>query len=181
MFQGSSDTFTANVSGGVSPYSYQWSYRHENDSNWLAAGTNSPTYNHTAGQPNGEYVRVIVTDGASQAESAQHFFTILGWSMVAEDSSLPEEFSLTQNYPNPFNPSSTIRYELPERAEVSLAVYNMLGQRVALLIDGEIQPGRHEAVFDASALSSGNYIARFQASGISGERFTQTLNMPLVK
>jgi hypothetical protein len=57
----------------------------------------------------------------------------------------------------------------------------MLGQRVALLVDGEFQPGRHEAVFEASNLSSGNYIARFSASGNSGEEFTQTLNMQLVK
>lgn len=90
---------------------------------------------------------------------------------------MPEEFSLTQNYPNPFNPASTIRYDLPERAEVTLSVYNMLGQRVALLVDGEVQPGWHEAVFETSNLSNGNYIARFQASGISGEQFTQTLNM----
>jgi hypothetical protein len=57
----------------------------------------------------------------------------------------------------------------------------MLGQRVAMLIDEEIQPGRHEAVFDASGLSSGNYIARFTATGTSGEQFVQSLNMQLVK
>lgn len=181
MFQGSTDTFTANVSGGSPPYSYQWYYRHENDCCWNSAGVSTQTYSHTAGSPNGEYVRVVVQDQYPHTEEAQQYFTILGWSMQAEGPSLPDEFSLTQNYPNPFNPSSTIRYELPERAEVSLAVYNMLGQRVALLIDGEIQPGQHEAVFDASALSSGNYIARFNARGISGESFEQTLNMQLVK
>ncbi|CAN5219495.1 hypothetical protein BH23BAC3_BH23BAC3_33160 [soil metagenome] len=181
MFQGSTDTFTANVSGGSPPYSYQWYYRHENDCCWNNTGVSSQTYTHTAGPPNGEHVRVVVQDQYPHTEEDQHFFTILGWSMVAEDSSLPEEFSLSQNYPNPFNPSSTIRYELPERAEVSLAVYNMLGQRVALLVNREIQPGRHEATFDASALSSGNYIARFSALGTSGEPFEQTLNMQLVK
>lgn len=181
MFQGTTDTFTANVSGGSPPYSYQWYYQHENDCCWNSTGVSSQTYSHTAGSPNGEYVRVVVQDQYPHTEEAQHFFTILGWSMQAEAPSLPDEFSLPQNYPNPFNPSSTIRYELPERAEVSLAVYNMLGQRVALLVDGEVQPGRHEAVFEASNLSSGNYIARFQASGISGEQFTQTLNMQLVK
>jgi len=181
MFEGSTDTFTANVSGGSPPYSYQWYYRHENDCCWTSTGTNSPTYDHTAGAPNGEYVRVVVQDQYPYTVEDQHYFTILGWSMQVEAPSLPEEFSLTQNYPNPFNPSSTIRYELPERAEVSLAVYNMLGQRVAMLIDREIQPGRHEAVFDASALSSGNYIARFTATGTSGEQFVQSLNMQLVK
>jgi len=181
MFQSSTDTFTANVSGGSPPYSYQWYYRHENDCCWNSTGVSSQTYSHNAGSPNGEYVRVVVQDQYPHTEEDQHFFTILGWSMQAEATSLPDEFSLTQNYPNPFNPSSTIRYELPERAEVTLSVYNMLGQRVAMLIDGEIQPGRHDAVFDASALSSGNYIARFSASGISGEQFVQSLNMQLVK
>jgi hypothetical protein len=57
----------------------------------------------------------------------------------------------------------------------------MLGQRVATLVDGEIQPGRHDAVFDASALSSGNYIARFTAIGTSGEAFEESMNMQLVK
>lgn len=181
MFQSSTDTFTANVSGGSPPYSYQWYYRHENDCCWNSTGVSSQTYSHTAGSPNGEYVRVVVTDSYPQTNEDIHYFTILGWSMQAEAPSLPEEFSLTQNYPNPFNPSSTILYELPERAEVTLSVYNMLGQRVALLIDGEVQPGRHEAVFEASNLSSGNYIARFSARGTSGESFEQTLNMQLVK
>ncbi|CAN5385855.1 hypothetical protein BH23BAC3_BH23BAC3_31480 [soil metagenome] len=181
MFQGSTDTFTANVSGGSPPYSYQWYYRHENDCCWNSTGVSSQTYTHTAGPPNGEHVRVVVQDQYPHTEEDQHFFTILGWSLQAEPPSLPEEFSISQNYPNPFNPSSTIRYELPERAEVTLAVYNMLGQRVALLVNEDIQPGRHEAVFDASGLSSGNYIARFSATGTSGEQFVQTLNMQLVK
>lgn len=100
---------------------------------------------------------------------------------VSEPDDLPTDFSLKSNYPNPFNPSSTIGYELPERSEVTLSIYNMLGQRVAILIDGEIQPGRHNAVFDASALSSGNYIARFTAIGASGEMFEETMNMQLIK
>jgi len=169
------------VSPASPPYSYQWYYRHENDCCWTSTGTNSPTYDHTAGAPNGEYVRVVVQDQYPYTVEDQHYFTILGWSMQVEAPSLPEEFSLTQNYPNPFNTSSFIRYNLPERAEITKAVYNMLGQRVALLVDGDMQPGRHETVFEASNLSSGNYIARFTATGNSGEQFTQTLNMQLVK
>jgi len=80
MFEGSSDTFTANVSGGEPPYSYQWFYRHQSESNWTPTGTNSSDYVHTAGEPSGEYVKVVVTDNQtySEEEEDEHFFTIIG-------------------------------------------------------------------------------------------------------
>lgn len=78
MFEGTSDDFTANVTDGEPPYNYQWYYRHETDFNWTPTGTNSPTYNHTAGPPNGEYIRVIVTDSENQSDEDVHFFTIMG-------------------------------------------------------------------------------------------------------
>jgi hypothetical protein len=75
---------------------------------------------------------------------------------------LPESFRLYQNYPNPFNPSTTIRYGLPGRSHVTLAVFNTLGQRVAVLQEGEQEAGYHESVFDASGLASGVYLYRLQ-------------------
>jgi photosystem II stability/assembly factor-like uncharacterized protein len=75
----------------------------------------------------------------------------------------PQVFHLSQNYPNPFNPSTTIQFSVPERVNVKLTIYNMLGQKVARLAEGEVERGVHELTFDASHLPSGVYIYRLQA------------------
>jgi hypothetical protein len=82
----------------------------------------------------------------------------------------PASFALYQNYPNPFNPSTTIRYAIPGRSHVRLTVYNMLGQHVARIVDGEQEPGYHEVQFDGIGLASGVYICRFQAGAVSQAR-----------
>ena len=74
-------------------------------------------------------------------------------------------YRLDTSYPNPFNPSTMLRYTLPERAHVTLAVYNTLGQKVATLVDGEVESGAHQVPFDAGRLSSGVHIARLGAGG----------------
>jgi hypothetical protein len=74
----------------------------------------------------------------------------------------PSRYALAQNYPNPFNPSTTIRYGLPNRAHVTLSVYNTLGQVVAILQNGEQEAGYHEVNFDGRGLSSGVYFYRMQ-------------------
>ncbi|REL39268.1 T9SS C-terminal target domain-containing protein [Rhodohalobacter sp. SW132] len=80
-----------------------------------------------------------------------------------EADQLPNEIGLYQNYPNPFNPSTTIRFALPERSNVRLEVYSMLGQRVAVLADENKQAGFHQVEFNASGLASGTYIYRMTA------------------
>ncbi|MEW5874712.1 MAG: FlgD immunoglobulin-like domain containing protein [Candidatus Zixiibacteriota bacterium] len=94
---------------------------------------------------------------------------------------LPRSFALEQNYPNPFNASTTIRFATPAPARVELVIYNVLGQRVATLLDGEIPAGMHHVEWDArsddgSALSTGVYFLR-----MSSQRFDGTVRMVLLK
>jgi hypothetical protein len=89
---------------------------------------------------------------------------------------IPSTFALHQNYPNPFNPSTTISYDLPVRARVKLVIYNLLGQEVATLVNGEQEPGRYNVKFDASGLPSGIYFYRLEAS-----KFVDVKKMILVK
>jgi hypothetical protein len=78
---------------------------------------------------------------------------------------LPTEFHLDQNYPNPFNPSTVIGFQIAKSSQVSLIVYNILGERVATLVDGITPAGDHQVRFDASRFSSGVYFYRLIADG----------------
>jgi hypothetical protein len=97
---------------------------------------------------------------------------------VSEDSDnlIPEKFVLHQNYPNPFNPSTQIRFELPEASNVRLAVYDILGRQVEVLVDDRLNAGVHTVHLDASNLSGGIYIYRLRT-----ENFVQSRRMLYVK
>jgi len=97
-------------------------------------------------------------------------------SSVEGGSELPTIFALEQNYPNPFNPTTQIRFALPEVADVRLEVFNLNGQRVAIVDQGMRNAGYHTVQFDASRLSSGIYMYRLQAGS-----FTQIRKMSLIK
>ncbi|MFV1883281.1 MAG: lamin tail domain-containing protein [Balneola sp.] len=86
------------------------------------------------------------------------------------------EFRLSQNYPNPFNPSTNISFSIPTSAKVELIVFNVLGQQVQTLIDGNLNAGLHSITFDASGLTSGVYFYRLT----SGSNVT-TQKMLLMK
>ncbi|MGB6120948.1 MAG: T9SS type A sorting domain-containing protein [Bacteroidota bacterium] len=84
-------------------------------------------------------------------------------SVEDEEIALPEEYALQQNFPNPFNPATTIEFALPQSSDVSLRVFNVLGEEVASLIDREMDAGVHRVMWDASGMASGVYLYRLSA------------------
>jgi hypothetical protein len=93
---------------------------------------------------------------------------------VAESKDIPQDYSLKQNYPNPFNPTTVIEYEIKNPSFVTLNVYNVLGQKVAILVNGEIPAGLHEVNFDAGSLSSGIY---FYELNVEGKSLVKKMNL----
>ncbi|QQS34836.1 MAG: DUF4397 domain-containing protein [Ignavibacteriales bacterium] len=92
-----------------------------------------------------------------------------------------KEYSLSQNYPNPFNPSTKIIFSLASDSDVSLKIFNVLGQEVASLINGRIAAGEQSVNFNADGLNSGVYFYQIDATGIDGSKFSQTKKMILTK
>jgi hypothetical protein len=99
---------------------------------------------------------------------------------------LPTSFAVDQNFPNPFNPSTTIRYALPMQAQVTLKVYNMLGQEVTTLVNTQQTGGYYTAVWDGttrfgSHVSSGVYTYRLDATAIDGRTLSTQKKMVMLK
>ncbi len=95
---------------------------------------------------------------------------------VEATEAIPDVYSLSQNYPNPFNPSTTIEFGLPIESDVTLKVYNTLGQEVTTIVAGQMRAGMHQITFDASRLATGVYFYQIKAGD-----FTSLKKMVLVK
>ena len=95
---------------------------------------------------------------------------------IEEPVSVPGRFALSQNYPNPFNPGTAFRVAMPAAGEISIEVFNALGQRVAEIYRGRLSAGTHEFYFDARQLPSGVYFYR-----AATERHSQTRKMLLLR
>jgi hypothetical protein len=119
--------------------------------------TSSPAYTGAdQGQPVGDLRWWKLTPVSVEGPSGQN---------------IPETFNLAQNYPNPFNPTTTIRFDLPQGGDVLLKVFNIIGQEVATLLNGRMNAGSHEVVFDASRLTSGAYVYRLSSgSNVASQR-----------
>ena len=97
-------------------------------------------------------------------------------SVLDEEPTLIDEFTLYQNYPNPFNPVTIIKYEIPKNTYVKLEIFDVLGRKITTLVNEEKQAGRYKEEFDASVLASGIYYYRIVAGS-----FTSTKKMLLLK
>ncbi len=109
-------------------------------------------------------------DGSSQAASDEPAQKTDG------SAELPTEFSLSQNYPNPFNPTTEISFALPQASNVRLDIYNIVGQKVAALVNRHLEAGFHTAVWDGTRAASGIYLYRLEA-----DNFVDTKKMILLK
>jgi hypothetical protein len=108
------------------------------------------------------YWRVSATSstGTGEYSNAVSFVTGTQIVSVSQSDTHPVQYALFQNYPNPFNPSTVISYVIPKAAYVHLAVYNVLGQQVATLVDEELRANNYQFTWTPSRLSSGIYFYR---------------------
>ena len=117
---------------------------------------------------------VYATDGLAETEAVNGPRSITfdaGYALgVNDEPGIPDVFALHQNYPNPFNPVTTIRFDVPEESRVRMDIYNVLGQRVATLVNSTLQPGFHTIRWNGTndfgkPLASGMYIYQIKAKG----------------
>ncbi len=129
----------------------------------------------------GEYPTIIYASDGFQFEkapwdgsvSAVDNWGIFGWDEQMALDALPMEYKLNQNYPNPFNASTTINYQLPQPSQVKLVIYNMMGQKVATLVNGSKTAGYHNVVWQGISdagipVASGIYLYRMEAISLTG-------------
>ena len=108
---------------------------------------------------------------------------VSGIEVNFQNEDLPNVYSISQNYPNPFNPSTTIKFALPVNANVTLKIFNILGEQVDILHDGFMNAGSYELKWNATnaSMSSGIYFYRIEANGVNGTNFSNTKKMILIK
>jgi len=168
-----------NQSGeGIRPYVNPMSDPPSLTSTWPGVASN---WAATQGYPVPENLRYSNTT-LQKAGSDGKALGDLNWfpeqltGVAKKNNVIPTKFSLSQNYPNPFNPSTIINYSIPQNENVTLKIYNVLGQEIATVFQGFQTKGSYTATFDASKLSSGVYFYRLQAG-----QFNETKKMLLIK
>ena len=126
-------------------------------------------------------MQILPTDTAGFPHIGSHFiFDDLAFSGISAvepvDRPLPAVARLSQNYPNPFNPATTIEFQIPQAAPVRLEVFDLLGQKVATVVDEIVSAGVYRVPFVATDLPSGTYLYRLSAGN-----FIQTRKLTILK
>ncbi|MGD0339965.1 MAG: T9SS type A sorting domain-containing protein [Bacteroidota bacterium] len=150
------------------------------------ADTASYNFNLMEGSPcidAGDPTSVHDPDNTIADIGAFYFWHING---IQESYQTPKYFSLEQNYPNPFNPSTNIRFSLPKASDVNLSIYNILGERIAVVVSEHMNAGTHLAEWNASGFASGVYFYRLSAFPLESRdrqagSFNETRKLILLK
>ena len=137
---------------------------------WESAYMNDATHNNTIEDP--QLVGISRTQGSESLDprptaGGAAYLSLANYVTGVKEvnlNSIPQDFDLSQNYPNPFNPSTKIRFSVPNTSNVKLIIYNVLGQKIATLLNEVKNAGTYELSWDASRLSSGIYIYKLQTS-----------------
>jgi PKD repeat protein len=157
--------------------SYSWDFGDGKKSTQTAQ--QNPTHTYTN---NGTWdVTLTVSDGSNYSTTVFEGYIVSGTGSVIEELLLPEYFTLHQNYPNPFNPTTTISYDLPEQALVTLGIYDILGKQIKTLVNQSQDVGYKIVVWDGTdnlgrQMSAGVYLYQIEAGG-----FIQTRKMLYLK
>ncbi len=106
------------------------------------------------------YVAAAFDFNGNQGEFSDEVMAAVGVG-VDGTGEIPVAFALYQNYPNPFNPSTMVTFDVPRTSDVRVAVYDVLGRQVRVLVNGSVSAGRHSVLFQANNASSGLYVVRF--------------------
>jgi hypothetical protein len=161
---------------------------------WIAfEATSGPSGSHSwAGcdsgpnDPDGQYIyysgswRRLTALGASFTYN-WNIRAVIETTTDVKSENLPIISSLQQNYPNPFNPNTVIKFSLAHNSWVTLKIYNIMGQEIAIIINGLTSSGDHTVKFIASDLPGGVYFYKLIASGTNGSTFTSVKKMLLQK
>ncbi len=182
MSAGTSQTWSATVTGGTPPYTYAWTRQIYGQS-----PTQVSTGSSYSGVQNESFdLYLNVTDSNNENDQDAKYVEVIGGGCsptlpCKEVHDIPDKYEFYQNYPNPFNPSTNLKFDLPESSDVSIEVFNIMGQKVTTIFEGFRNAGTFTINFDASLLSSGIYIARLSAIGSSGITFSAEQKMHLIK
>lgn len=130
-------------------------------------------------------IRDILRQTASNSSNPDN---LIGWGIVdalaavnfvltdVKEETVPDNYFMLSNYPNPFNPYTTVRFTLPEETKLKLALYDILGNEVMVLLDELVQPGTHELTLNGKDLASSIYFLR-----MNSENFTKAIKVSLIK